>query len=301
VRLTVVLGEWLDAPIGADLAVAIEADRLGYEQVWIGEAAKLDAPAMASTIVASTAHIEPVLGPLAVTVRSPVQIALAASTVAATGRRTHVALGTSSDVVAKWHGRDRKGAAALLDQCVRDVRNLIDGDRVNGFRLREPLPGTTLTVAAFGPRAAAAATGADRMVLNMVTAPTASRLAALHPETAVWLAAAVDPTEEERRWLSRGYVGYLPAPGYGEMFAEAGFGDLVDFARSRPHPKELAARIPDDLLDAVALIGSETKVRRRIDEYAEAGITEIGLVVPSLDQPSGRRTLEALAPGLNRP
>ncbi len=296
-RLNVVLGEWLDAPIGADLAVAVEADRLGYDQVWIGEAAKLDSPAMASTIVARTTRIEPVLGPLAVTVRSPVQIALAASTVAATGRRTHIALGTSSDVVARWHGRDRTGAAALLEQCARDVRTLIDGGRVNGFRLREPLPGTTLTVAAFGPRAAAAAAAhADRMVLNMVTVATAARLAALHAETAVWLAAALDPTDEERHWLSRGYVGYLPAPGYGEMFAEAGFGDLVEFARTRPHPKELAARIPDDLVDAVALIGDETTVRRRIDEYAAAGITEIGVVVPSLDQPSGRRTLEALAP-----
>ena len=295
-RLTVVLGEWLDAPIGADLAVAIEADRLGYEQVWIGEAAKLDAPAMAATIVARTTHIEPVLGPLAVTVRSPVQIALAASTVAAAGRRTHLALGTSSNVVARWHGRSRAGAAAMLEQSTRDVRTLIAGGRVNGFRLREPLPDTTVTVAAFGPRAAAAAANADRMVLNMVTAATATRLAALHPDTAVWLAAAIDPTDEERRWLSNGYVGYLPAPGYGEMFAEAGFGDLVEFARSRPHPKELAARIPDDLVDAVALIGDETTVRRRIDEYAAAGITEIGLVVPSLEQPMGRRTLEALAP-----
>ena len=116
----------------------------------------------------------------------------------------------------------------------------------------------------------------------------------------MWLAAAVDPTDKERRWLCAGYVGYLPAPGYGEMFAEAGFGDLVEFARSRPHPKELAARIPDELLDAVALIGDETTVRRRIDEYAAAGIAEIGVVVPSLDQPSGRRTLEALAPGERR-
>lgn len=296
VRLTVVLGEWLDAPIDADLAVAIEADRLGYEQVWIGEAAKLDAPAMAATIVACTTRIEPVLGPLAVTVRSPVQIALAASTVAAAGRRTHVALGTSSDVVAKWHGRGRAGAAVMLEASTRDVRTLIDGGRVNGFRLREPLTGTTLTVAAFGPRAAAAAANADRMVLNMVTAATARRLAALHLNTAVWLAASIDPTDEERRWLSRGYVGYLPAPGYGEMFAEAGFGDLVEFARSRPHPKELAARIPDDLVEAVALVGDETTVRRRIDEYAAAGIAEIGVVVPSLEQPSGRRTLEGLAP-----
>ena len=81
------------------------------------------------------------------------------------------------------------------------------------------------------------------------------------------------------------------------MFAAAGFADLVAFARTRPHPKELAARLPDELLDAVAVVGSETDVRARIDAYAAAGLREIGLVVPPLDSPSGPRTLEALAPG----
>ena len=59
---SVVLGEWLDRPIEADLAVAVEADRLGYREVWIGEMAKLDAPAMAAAIVARTTQIEPSSG-----------------------------------------------------------------------------------------------------------------------------------------------------------------------------------------------------------------------------------------------
>ena len=235
-RLTVVLGEWLDRPIEADLAVAIEADRLGYPELWIGEMAKLDAPAMAAAVVARTERIEPCLGPLAVTVRSPAQIALAVATVAATGRRTHVALGTSSEVVARWHGRDRRGAVDLLRTATTDVRALLDGERVNGFRLRQPPPAATLTVAAFGPRAVEIAGAADRMVLNMVTVDAAASLAACHPNTAVWLAAAVDPTPEERRWMSLGYVGYLAASGYAEMFTAAGFGELVAFARTRPHP-----------------------------------------------------------------
>src|SRR5262245_40711766 len=148
VRVSVVLGEWLDRPIGDDLDVAVEADRLGYPEVWVGEMAKLDAPAMAAAIVARTARIEPCLGPLAVTVRSPAQIALAAATVAATGRRTHVAIGTSSDVVARWHGRDRRGAADRLATTARDLRLLLDGGRLDGFRLRQPPPGATLSVAA---------------------------------------------------------------------------------------------------------------------------------------------------------
>lgn len=295
-RLSVVLGEWLDRPIDADLAVAVEADRLGYGEVWIGEMAKLDAPAMAAAVVARTTQIEPVLGPLAVTVRSPAQIALATATVAATGRRTHVALGTSSHVVARWHGRDRHGASARLASATDDVRALLAGERIDGFRLRQPPDGATVTVAAFGERAVAIAAAADRMVLNMVTVDAAARLAAHHPNTAAWLAVAVDPTADERRWMALGYVGYLGAPGYGEMFDDAGFGELVAFARTRPHPRELAARLPDELLDAVALVGSESEVRARIDAYAAAGLSEIGLVVPPLDSPAGPRTLDALAP-----
>lgn len=235
-RLSVVLGEWLDRPLAADLAVAAEADRLGYGEVWIGEMAKLDAPVMSMAIARVTDRIVPCLGPLAVTVRSPAQIALAAATVVdATGRGVNVALGTSSDVVARWHGVSRSGATDRLERALADLRALFAGEKVGGFRLRRPIS-TTLTVAAFGPRAVAVAADADRMVLNMVSAPTAAALAAHHPNTAVWLAAAIDPTPEEKRWLTRGYVGYLAAPGYAEMLAAADFGDLVAFARTRPHP-----------------------------------------------------------------
>jgi probable F420-dependent oxidoreductase len=296
VRLSVVLGQWLDRSLESDLELAIAADRLGYDQLWVPEMAKADSPAMAAIIACRTERIELVLGPLAVTVRSPVQIAIALQTVASTGRSVHVALGTSSDTVARWHGRSRSGAAIALERALTDVRALLGGERVNGFRLSEPpSPSPTISVAAFGPRAVAIAAGADRMVLNMVTVSAAGRFAAAHPNTAVWLCAAIDPTEEERRWLTRGFVGYLAAPGYDEMFVDAGFGELVDFARTRPSPKELYSRIPDDLLEHVALVGDEATVRSRLGEYAEAGISEVCVVPPAPELPSGIATLEALA------
>ncbi|HSJ91270.1 MAG TPA: LLM class F420-dependent oxidoreductase [Ilumatobacter sp.] len=296
-RYSVVLGQWLDRPLAADLETALLADRLGYDQLWVPEMAKADSPAMAARIAERTERIELVLGPLAVTVRSPVQIAIALQTVAASGRSVHVALGTSSTVVARWHGRSRTGSAEALATTAAQIGELLDGGRVNGFRLSEPpSPRPSITVAAFGDRAVEAAQGADRMVLNMVTAATAGRLAARHVNTAVWLCAAIDPSDEERAWLSRGFVGYLAAPGYGEMFAEAGYADLVEFARNRPNPKELFARIPPELIDQVALVGDEAAVRSRIAEYEAAGITEICLVPSAPDLPSATRTLEALAP-----
>jgi len=296
-RISVVLGQWLDRPLAADLEIAVLADELGYPELWIPEMAKADAPALAALIAARTERIELTLGPLPVTVRSSVQIAIALQTVALAGRHVHVALGTSSSLVARWHGRSRKHAAERLDTTRREVAALLAGERVNGFRLSQPpTPTPSVTVAAFGPRAVAAASQADRMVLNMVTVATARRLAAQHPNTAVWLCAAIDPSDEERAWLSRGFVGYLAAPGYAEMFIEAGYGELVEFARTRPGPKEVFAKLPDDLIDQVALVGSEATVRARIDAYAAAGVTEICLVPPAPDLPSSRRTLELLSP-----
>jgi len=290
----VVLGQWHDRPLQSDLDLARAADRLGYRQLWVPEMAKADSPAMASIIAAETEQIELVLGPLAVTVRSPVQIAIALQTVASTGRRVHVALGTSSGTVARWHGRSRAGAADALERSLAELRALLAGERINGFRLSQPpSPAPTITVAAFGPRAVRIASGADRMVLNMVTVDAARRLATEHANTVAWLCVAVDPSEEQRRWLTRGFVGYLAAPGYDEMFIDAGYGDVVEFARTRPDPKELFERVPDDLLDHVALVGDEATVRRRIAEYEAAGLREVGLV-PAAPEMGGIETLEAL-------
>ena len=119
-RISVVLGQWLDRPLAADLEIALLADELGYPELWVPEMAKADAPALATLIAARTEQIELTLGPLPVTVRSSVQIAIALQTVSLVGRNVHVALGTSSSLVARWHGRSRKEAAARLDATRRE-------------------------------------------------------------------------------------------------------------------------------------------------------------------------------------
>jgi len=92
-------------------------------------------------------------------------------------------------------------------------------------------------------------------------------------------------------------VAYLSAPGYGEMFAEAGFGDVVRFARTGPHPGELLAAIPAEVVGHVSLTGGERAVRARLAEYADAGVDEVALVPGSSDaDPAGVATLTALAP-----
>lgn len=313
------LGLWQDRPADEAIDTALAADRLGYRSMWVGEMATYDAFALGTAIGLTTERIGLTLGPLAVTVRDPMMIAMGVASVAAlTGRAVDVALGTSSTVVVEqWHGRSRARSATALTESLAAVRTLLAGERTrldgkvlrtNGYRLRLPAPGSSVSVAAFGPRAVEVAAAADRLVLNLVDVSTAAalvsdlgaaadRLDRPRPRTALWLTAAVDPGPAAIEQLRRAAVGYLAAPGYAEMFERAGFGDLVALARTRPHPGELLAAVPEALMAAVGLVGSAEQCRARIAEYEAAGIDDIVIAPASTDEdPAGARTLAALAP-----
>ena len=313
------LGLWQDRAPGEVLRTAQVADELGYGEIWIGEMATFDAFALGAVVAERTTHAELTVGPLAVAVRDPVMIAMGAGSLAElTGRTVNVALGSSSPVVVEqWHGRRQERTALALAESAAAVRTLLAGGKADvrgevigtrGFLLRTRAPGTPLTIAAFGRGAVrAAARQADRMVINLVTPKSAARLVQmLHdecraagrpvPPVAIWLATAIDPNEAAIEQLRRGLVSYLPAPGYGEMFAEAGFGDVVRFARTRPHPGELLAAIPAELVGHVSLVGDEQAIRARLAEYASAGVDEVALVPGSSEaDPAGEATLTALA------
>ena len=313
-QLSVVTPLWQDRPAAENLEVAINADRLGFRELWIGEMATYDAFAFATAAGLATDNIGFSIGPLAVSVRTPMTMAMGVASVAdLTGRPVGLALGASSNVVVEeWHGRARARTARHLEEAAQIVRGLLAGDKVDfcgelascrGYRLRlDAVPGP-LTIAAFGPAAVrVAGRRADRMLLNMVTpeslgrlhkqvAASAAEAGRPAPKVAVWLSCAVDPQPETMQQLLRAIVGYLAAPGYAQMISEAGFAELVDYARSRPHPKELLARMPAELMSAIGLVGSESAIAERLEHYRAAGADEICLVPATAGDPAGSRTL----------
>jgi probable F420-dependent oxidoreductase len=314
------LGLWQDRPPAEVLRTAQVADELGYGEIWIGEMATFDAFALGAVVAERTARATLTVGPLAVAVRDPVMIAMGVGSLTElTGRPVNVALGSSSPVVVQqWHGRRQEHTATALAESAAAVRTLLAGGkaeldgqviRTRGYRLRTAPAGSGLTIAAFGAGAVkAAARHGDRMVINLVTPKSAARLVQmLHdecrvagrpvPPVAAWAATVVDPSAQAVEQLRRGLVAYMSAPGYGEMFAEAGFADVVRFARTGPHPRELLAAIPAELAGCVSLLGDERAVRARMAEYADAGVDEIALVPGSSEaDPAGVGTLAALAP-----
>lgn len=316
-KFSVVTPLWQERPAAENMDVAIHADRLGYEELWIGEMATYDAISLATAVGHRTQQIALTIGPLAVSVRTPMTMAMGVASVAdLTGRQVNIALGASSTVVVEeWHGRARQRTAKHLEEAAQIIRGLLQGEKVDfsgelasckGYRMRlEAMPGP-LTIAAFGPAAVrVAARQADRMLLNMVTpaslaqlrqqlAEAAGKAGRPTPKVAVWLTCAVDPKREDFDQLRRAIVAYMAAPGYAEMMTEAGFGELVQFARSRPHPRDLLAAIPDELVSAIGLVGSESDIQSRIEEYRQAGADEICLVPATASDAGGQKTLELM-------
>lgn len=316
-KFSVVTPLWQDRPAAENLDIAINADQLGFPELWIGEMATYDAFAFATAVGHKTESIALTLGPLAVSVRSPMTMAMGVASVAdLTGRQTNLALGASSTVVVEeWHGQQRTRTAKHLAETAQIVRGLLDGKKVTfegelasckGYRLRLDAPESSVTMAAFGPAAVrAAARYSDRMLLNMVTPESlaglrrqmevaAEKAGRPAPKLAVWLTCAIDPEQETINQLLRAVVGYLAAPGYSEMIGEAGFAELVEFARTRPHPKELLAAMPDELAPAIGLVGSPAEIDTRLEEYRAAGADEVCLVPATAGDPGGLRTLQAM-------
>lgn len=317
-KLTAAVGMWPDRPAEEALLSASLADALGYAELWIGEQGTWDPYALGAAIGLATEQIPMTLGPLAVAVRDPVSIAIGAASVATlTRRHVGVAIGTSSTaVVERWHGRSRARSSLRLEETAQALRPLLAGEqgelsgelvRTSGYRLRLEPPGGPLTVAAFGERAIqTAARHADRMVVNFVSPDEAAVLrnsleaAATRAERPVptlvaWLPAAVEPAPDGLAQIVGGIVPYLAAPGYGEMFAAAGFGDAVALARKDAPPRELLTALPPEVAEVVGLVGHVERITSRIVEYATAGVDEICIVPATGGDPGGERTLRALA------
>jgi F420-dependent oxidoreductase-like protein len=103
VRLGIQLG--YDDPIGS-VAMAQEADRLGFDSVWTSEAWGADAVTVASWIAATTERIGIGTAIMQMPARTPAMTAMTAATLdQLSGGRLLLGLGTSGpQVVEGWHG-----------------------------------------------------------------------------------------------------------------------------------------------------------------------------------------------------
>jgi F420-dependent oxidoreductase-like protein len=126
------------------LALAQEADRLGYAVVWVAEAYGSDSPSMLAWLAGQTSRIELGSAVMQIPARTPAATAMTAATIdAVSGGRFRLGLGISGPQVSEgWHGVRFAHPLARTREYVEIVRMALARTRVSyaGRHYRLPLP-----------------------------------------------------------------------------------------------------------------------------------------------------------------
>ncbi|MFF2655526.1 LLM class F420-dependent oxidoreductase [Streptomyces sp. NPDC058045] len=144
-KLGINLGYWGAGMDADNLAVAQEADRLGYAVCWAAEAYGSDAPTVLSWVAAQTERIDVGSAILQIPARQPAMAAMTAATLdSLSGGRFRLGLGVSGPQVSEgWYGVKFDKPLARTREYVEIVRRAMARERLSyeGEHWTLPLPG----------------------------------------------------------------------------------------------------------------------------------------------------------------
>ncbi len=144
-RLGINLGYWGGGMDADNLAVAREADLLGYSVCWAAEAYGSDAPTVLSWVAAQTTRIDVGSAIFQIPARTPAMTAMTAATLdSLSGGRFRLGLGVSGPQVSEgWYGVKFDKPLARTREYVEIVRKAMSRERLSheGEHWTLPLPG----------------------------------------------------------------------------------------------------------------------------------------------------------------
>ena len=306
-----VLGFYMGyAPPGTNptelVALAQEAERLGYDSAWAAEAWGTDAVSVLAWLAAVTERIKIGSAIMQIPARTPAATAMTAATLdLMSGGRFLLGLGTSGpQVVEGWHGQEWGKPLARTREYVEIVRSALrreplayDGEH---YRLGEPALKLMLRplraeipiyLAAMSPRAVEQAAEIADGWLPLFFVPERARevFPAPFAREGLEIAASVpalvsDDVQAARDALKPYYAFYVGSMGsraknfYNEVFARFGYEreakEIQDLALAGKQ-REAAERVPDSFLDAAALVGPRERMAERLAAFREAGVTTV--------------------------
>ncbi|MFE6961090.1 LLM class F420-dependent oxidoreductase [Streptomyces sp. NPDC057696] len=144
-ELGINLGYWGAGMDADNLAVAREADKLGYAVCWAAEAYGSDAPTVLSYVAAQTERIDIGSAIMQIPARQPAMTAMTAATLdSLSGGRFRLGLGVSGPQVSEgWYGVKFDKPLARTREYVEIVRRAMSRERLSyeGEHWTLPLPG----------------------------------------------------------------------------------------------------------------------------------------------------------------
>ena|SRR5947209_2923944 len=324
-RLGVTLAPTKQIPLDAVVELALLAERLAYESIWVPETWGYDAVTLLSMLAVKTSRIRLASGVLNVFSRSAALVAqTAASLQDLSESRFVLGLGTSGPIVVEsWHGVPFRDPIVRTREYVGVIRLALSGQsvdyegetmRLRRFRLLNPpavMP--PIYVAALGTRnvrltgeiadgwlptfAARGQLDALRGELRAGMTLAGRRPGAI--DVAAYLPAALGPSGE--RLLRQQLAYYIGGMGtfYHGFISRLGLGGDADEVRAHwtaGRHREAAAAVSQEILDLCTLGSSADQARRRLTEYREDGI---GLPIVGIPHGASVQevadTIEALA------
>jgi F420-dependent oxidoreductase-like protein len=325
---------YTDTPWPEVVEYVQEAERLGFEAVFVAEAYSYDAVSIMAALAVQTERIKIGAGILNVFSRSPALIAQSAGALdMLSNGRFILGLGTSGpQVVQGWHGipfekplQRTREVVEIVRMALRRERLVYDGQTVKldmGLKLinhpvRSEVP---IIIASLGPKNLEM-TGeiADGW---MPTLFDPAKMEVFRPHLEAGLARSgrsFDALEitpavpvllyddlELCRQMIKPYVAlYIGGMGSRERNFYNQLAQRYGYVEEAKRIQDLylsgdkagaAAAVPDALVDATSALGNAEQIEASLRRFAGAGVTMPVLGIGALDQESRLKTLEALAP-----
>ena len=314
------------------IALAQEAERLGYDSAWAAEAWGTDCVTVLSWLGATTERIKLGSAIMQIPGRTPANTAMTAATLdLLSGGRFLLGLGTSGpQVVEGWHGQPWGKPLLKTREYVEIVRTALRRELVehhgehydiplsDGTGLGKPLKlmvrplraEIPIYLAAMGPKSVAQACEIADGWLPLFWSPErarevfASALESTPPGFDVAPTAPailIDDVEAGRDFLKPYYALYIGGMGargknfYNDLFVRYGYeaeAKTIQDLYLDGKKRDAAAAVPDSFVDEVALVGPKERLAERVDAWRESGATS--LLVSTL-QPEALRALAEIA------
>lgn len=320
----------ISAPIpGPDLsdtvAYAKEAESLGYTEAWLAEVGGADAFTLAGALATNTGlRIGTAVVPIYT--RTPMVLGMTAASMSQLAPdRFVLGIGTSSEnIVQRWSGTPFERPYTRMRETLEVLRPMLAGEkvayegetlRVDGFRMQIAFSGEPkVYIGALNKRMLRlAGAKADGVILNMLAPDHVKQVLA---EVAAGAdEAGRDPSEiesvarihmvydvpfEDGAGIVRSVFGpYAATSVYNKFFSWIGFEEeaaAVAKAWSEKDREGLAGAVSDDMVRAMAVIGTADECRERLDEYFDAGLDVAALNPMALDPADAYRMMRELAP-----
>ena len=300
------------------------ADRCGYTDAWSYESFSSDAFAPIAAAAMLTARMRFGCAIIPVFTRPAPLIAMSAVTTnELAGGRFILGLGISTpNIVEQWMGVPFQKPVTQMRETVEALRAIFKGEKVtmagakvkiNGFRLDSAIthPPKIYIGAQGAKMLRLAGEIGDGVIVNFITPETVApmldntrdgmRAAGKDPaslDVVCRIICAVDEDEAVARTLfRRSLTAYVTVPQYNKFFREIGYEKeatvAIDSWNAGDRKKALET-IPDEMVEKIFVFGSAEKCRRRLDDYAKAGITTTALQFSSFARTPEERRAKVL-------